>query len=151
MKIETANHLDADELVKMIMSIQQETSYRETMKFDPDRVKESINHLIDFPMGIVFVAKDEDRLVGSLGALAHFHPISGEFGAGELFWWVHPDYRHGHKMAAIPLYLALVKWTRESGGKWLQMTAPYMKDDLGEGYEALGFQKIEIGYQRRIQ
>ncbi len=84
---------------------------------------------------------------GVFAFILYDHYYSGELVAGEMIWWVEPEYR---KMG-MPLELlwAAEKLACEMGAKKMQLTAP--TDEIAAMYGKLkGFEKVETAFQRDI-
>lgn len=82
---------------------------------------------------------------GMIGVQCGAHPMSGEITAGEVFWYVKPDMRHG--LGGL-LMKAAEAWARERGAKRMQMTAP--DDRIGNLYTRRGFKRVETVYQKDL-
>lgn len=95
--------------------------------------------------GVVLVA-EAIAPVGMMALSTYLHPMSGERIATEIVWWMDPDARGGR--AALKLFAAGEAWAREQGAVKLQMIAP--SDKVGQFYERLGFERIEVHYQRSL-
>ncbi len=96
---------------------------------------------------IVNAVTDElDRqIVGMLGLATYQHPMSGEFVAGELFWWVDPAYRGN---VGVRLLNRAENWVKSRGARRLYMIAP--NEDVERLYSRLGYQRVEVSYQKEV-
>lgn len=64
-------------------------------KFNPETCANSLEQLMNNPMGKVIIAVSEDKIVGMIGVYAINSLFSDHIVAEELIWWVDPDYRQG--------------------------------------------------------
>lgn len=110
---------------------------------NPDAIFDMMLSLVDSDQAVVFVAETE-KPIGMLGAHLVYHPMSSEFIATELFWWVEP----GHRGNGIRLMRAFEDWARDKGAQKLHMTAPNEK--TGRVYVSAGFRKLEESYQKDL-
>ncbi len=97
-----------------------------------------INH------GVVFIAEDEQVLLGMIGAAVTPHLMSGELTCGEVFWWVDPKAR-GIGLRLLRLAEA---WGRSQGASLMTLVAP--DADAEKLYERMKFQRVESAWQRPI-
>lgn len=100
--------------------------------------------LLANPDGVWLLAERQGVLVGMLGGLAYRHPMSGEPTAAELCWWVQPEARG----CGLRLLKRFEQWAREKGAVVLQMIAPTAETETL--YQRLGFDRVEVTYQRRL-
>ncbi len=150
--IRQATAADLPTIVDMAQLIHLETPYHLHVTVNHDILLGSMRTLMENPMSLVLMATEDgtDKSIGTIGALCHPSPISGEIGVGELFWYVVPDYRSGFGFASPGLRLlrTLEGWAKEMGAKWMQLTASTA--EMGQVYSALGYTPIEIDYQKRL-
>lgn len=95
----------------------------------------------------VWVAERNGEIFGTLGVLAYIHPMSGEFCAGELFWWLHPE----HRGYGGWLLRRAESWAKAIGCVSLQMIQPEGSSHVGAMYERLDYAPVERMYQKRFQ
>ena len=122
-----------------------ETEYPGAIRFDAERLATLTRSLID-GAGVVFVVEQAGALVGMMALTTYLHPMNGDTIATEIVWWMEPEARGGR--AALKLFAAGEAWARDQGATKFQMIAP--SDQVGAFYERLGFQKIEVHYQRSL-
>ncbi len=106
-----------------------------------------IAHLVTHDDGGLFVVQAEDGLIGMFGIMIYAHPFSGERVAVEAFWWLHPD-RRGY---GVYLLRRAERWAAAHGARRLSMMAPADKPRVAEIYEALGYDRVEITYQKDLR
>lgn len=122
-----------------------DTEYPGAIRFDPPALAALTRSLIDGG-GAVFVVEKDGGLVGMMALTTYVHPMSGDTIATEIVWWMDPEARGGR--AALKLFSAGEAWARSKGATKFQMIAP--SDKVGAFYERLGFERIEVHYQRSL-
>ena len=110
---------------------------------NPDAIFDMMLRLVESDQAVVLVAEAK-KPIGMLGAHLLHHPMSNEFIATELFWWVEPM----HRGNGIKLMRAFEAWAKKKGARKLHMSAPNEK--TGRIYTAAGFRKLEESYQKDI-
>lgn len=99
--------------------------------------------------GVLLVAEDGDTLAGML--CLHIDPatFTPEVIAGELVWWVEPEYRGG--LLSVRLVKAGEAAAKARGATVMRMahlsTSPAQAGDL---YERLGYRPSEVYYSKRL-
>lgn len=142
--IRTATREDVPRIVDMGARF-IDTEYPGAVRFNPEMLAALTTALID-GAGTVLVVEAADELVGMMALQTYVHPMSGDLIATEIVWWMEPEARRG--VTAIRLFIAGEQWAREQGATKLQMIAP--SDKVGQFYERLGFERIEVHYQRSL-
>ena len=91
---------------------------------------------------------DNDKLIGSLGAVLAPHLCSAKLAAVECFWYVLPEYR-GH---GLKLLLEFEKWAIGKGAKLLSMIHMnnLQPESLGKLYDRMGYRAIETNYLKEV-
>jgi GNAT superfamily N-acetyltransferase len=133
---------DIPRLVEMGQRFRAESSYNEYLSDNPEKMAELGTTLIAH--NGILVSQRNDKLVGMLGIVLHSHFISGERMAGEVFWWVEPEYRG----EGIKLVSETEKRARMAGAKHIQMVAP--NDQVGNVYRRMGYQFVESTFQKAL-
>lgn len=140
--IRTALESDIPRMVEMGMRFRNETSYAQYLAGNAEKQTE---------LGKTLIAKDglivserNGQLVGMLGFIIHYHFISGEKVAGEVFWWVEPE----HRGDGLRLLREAEKRARAAGAKYMHMIAP--TDQVATVYKRLGYEFVEATYQRSL-
>jgi GNAT superfamily N-acetyltransferase len=118
-------------------------------KFDLDRFCTFWKNMIEKEMGIIFVAMEDEEIIGAIGAMIHEDPYSDEKIVHEFFWFVRPDHRG---TAGIRLYKQLEKWAREKGANIIRMVhlMDSMPEKLSRFYGAMGFAAVETVYSKDL-
>lgn len=120
--------------------------YPAALTFNADAIATLARQLMDGGGG-AFVNETSDGLVnGMIGLIVIQQPMSGEFIATELAWWIDPAARGGK--AGLALLARAEAWAKAKGATRLQMIAP--SDKVCRVYEKLGFQRVEVAYMRAI-
>jgi GNAT superfamily N-acetyltransferase len=92
----------------------------------------------------LLLSERNGQIIGMLGFIIHDHFISGEKVAGEVFWWVEPEYRGG----GLRLLREMEKRARAAGCKCMHMISPDPRvDNL---YRCLGYEYVEATYQKAL-
>jgi len=99
-------------------------------------------------LGVIFVADDAGLLVGMIAVARLPHPVTGDFYADELVWWVEPDYRRGS--LGPRLIRRAETWARDHDLTLIQMVAP-IGTDVGAFYLACGYVPVETAYQKTLE
>jgi hypothetical protein len=133
---------DVPQIVEMGLRFLRSTVYRDRLAESPVSMERIAMQLIG-GAGALLVAERGGLLVGMIGVLLFEHPLSGEWIAGELFWWSEQP------RAGMRLLREAEAWARASGAAALQMIAPTTQ--VERVYQARGFAQIEVAYQKRFE
>ncbi len=79
-----------------------------------------------------------------IGLVLYPHHLSGEWTAGEVFWWVEPEARG----EGLQLMKQAEAWARGRGAAAIQMIAP--STQVGVIYRRYGYAPIETTYSKRL-
>lgn len=134
---------DVPALVEMGKRFLRESPYHAFLAENPARMYELIAGLIEGSGGVL-VSSMGDKITGMLGYILHNHFISGEPMAGEVFWWVEPEYRG----QGIRLLHAVEAAAHKAGATKIQMIAP--NERVGALYARLGYSPVETTFQRTL-
>jgi len=121
------------------------TEYPQAIRFNPQGIAALAQALIA-GAGVVFLADDFSGTVGMMALTTYAQPMSQELVATEVVWWMEPEARGGR--AAMKLLKAGEAWARAQGATRFQMIAP--SEDVCRFYERVGFERIEVHYQRTL-
>jgi RimJ/RimL family protein N-acetyltransferase len=110
---------------------------------DPAQLRTCLEMLLTAPTGRLFVLERDGVAAGMLGMMVFVHPITGEWTASELFWWVNPEARG---RGGLQLLHAAEEWATAQGASRLLMIAP--DDRVGQLYARLGYRRLEATYER---
>ena len=116
-----------------------ESSYSKYLSENPERMAQLAAHLI--AKDGLLLAELEGAIIGMIGWILHSHFISGEWVAGEVFWWMEPEHR-GH---GLKLLDAVKQSARARGAKYLHMIAP--SERIERLYRHLGYEFVESTWQ----
>lgn len=139
-----ANADDIPHLVSMALRFIENSEYHKRFAKNPASIESLISRLIEGNEGLLRISERNGVITGMIGACAYLHPWSGEWIAGELFWWVEPQHR-GH---GIRLLRQAEQWADDKGCVRFQMIAP--NDRVASVYKALGYSKLEECYQKDL-
>jgi GNAT superfamily N-acetyltransferase len=121
-----------------------ETVYRGRVAVNPAQLASLGAGLLAGDAGTIFVAEVAGDVVGMIGLLAFQHPMAGELTVSELFWWVEPE----HRGRGVRLLKRAEQWAHEIGAVKLFMIAPTA--EVARLYERLGFEYLEMAYQKAV-
>lgn len=144
--IRMASASDADRVIEMGSRSIAIGPYKNDLKDAPDVTMRLYRLLIDNPMARIIVSEEEGKVTGILALLLFNHYYSGELTAGEIIWYVEPEYRQSP--TALELYWKACQLAKEAGATRMQMTAP--DPAVGQAYVRLGFHEVETTYQRDL-
>lgn len=113
---------------------------------DRPEVTRQLTEAIISEKGRVLLWEEGSEVVGLLAFIVFPHYFTGELTAGELMWYVEPEFRAGG--SAMRLFWAAEEMARELGAKKLQFTAP--NEAVGAIYKRFGFQQIEVMFQKAL-
>jgi len=143
--IRPATQVDIPRIVEMGMRQIEEGAYNDQCR-NPEQTKNLLHALLEKQATHLLLYEENGQSVGMLGMMIAPHFYTGEITAHELTWYVEPEYRHS--FAAISLLRAAERIARTEGAKRIQFTAP--TDDVAKAYEALGYHKLEVTYEKVI-
>lgn len=127
-----------------------EGPYRNQISDNPDETGKFALQVMQ--QGKILVAEEDSQLIGLLAFIVFPHYFSGELTAGEVMWYVEPEYRQAEsfgKSVALELLDRAEGMARESGAMRMQLTAP--TDAVGILYKRRGYKQIEVSYQKELQ
>lgn len=133
---------DIDRIVEMGSRSLREGPYRDEVGDSPKTTAALCQQVLE--SGKILVAEEDGNVIGVLGFIVFPHYFSGERTAGELIWYVEPEYRQS--FTALALLRKAQSLAREMGAKRMQFTAP--TEEVGKAYESLGYHKVEVTYQK---
>lgn len=88
-----------------------------------------------------------EHVVGVFAFFIHPGLYTGKPTAGELIWYVAPEYRKGG--VALRLLAEAEKQAKEMGAQYMTLTAP--TEDVGRLYGRCGgYRQVEVAFQRRL-
>lgn len=138
---------DVPRLQAMFTQFVATTQYRKYVGNDPAYASQQIARLVEMDDGAVFVSECDGSVVGMLGLLVFAHPWSGARVGTEAFWWLDPL----HRGYGVYLLRRGLRWLKERGAESLTMMAPVDKPRVAEIYERLGFERVEVIYQKAMR
>ena len=141
-----ATGADVPQLQTMFETFVASTQYARYVGHDPAYSTGLIERLIANRDGVIFAAVRNERVIGMLGLILFQHPMSGERVASEVFWWLDPAQRGYGGF----LLRRGEKWARVHGARRLSLMAPADKPRVGEIYTALGYEQVEVTYQKDL-
>jgi GNAT superfamily N-acetyltransferase len=121
-----------------------EGPYRDQLADNPEESAKLALSVMNIPNGKILLAEESGQVIGLLGFIIYPHYFSGEITAGEIMWYVEPEFRKS--FTALALLRKAESMARAAGAKRMQFTAP--SDEVGDAYKALGYQRLEVSYQK---
>jgi len=99
--------------------------------------------------GRIFLAEENEEIVGFLGALLYPDVNDGDLIGTELFWFVEKEHRG---RCGMRLFDAFEKWAIEAGAKRLIMShlSTLAPDKLKKIYKRLGYRKADVSYVKEV-
>ncbi len=143
--IREATMADVPTLVLLGHEFLTTTGYHTILSDNPAQMEAMATQLVMEDTGVVYVSDHAGTLTGMLGMVIFRHHLSAEPTAGEVFWYVAPDARGD----GLRLVREAERWARAHGATKMQMVAPN-GTDVGKLYARLGFDAIEIAYQKDL-
>lgn len=146
--IREATEQDIPRIVEMGSRSLMEGPYKGLVGDNPAQSAELALQVIKTQSGRVLVAEEDGVLVGLFAFIVFPHYFSGEITAGEVMWYVEPEYRHS--FTALALVRRGESMARSLGAKKMQLTAPARAPEVGIAYVSLGYDAIETSYQKAL-
>jgi len=140
--IRLATQEDIPRLVKMGQRFRNESTYGKYLAENPEKMAELGKRLIEVD-GLILAERGE-MIIGMLGFILHRHFISGELVAGEVFWWVEPEFR-GEGLA---LMMDAERRAKLAGAQYMHMIAP--NESVEAIYKIRGYERVESTWQRNL-
>lgn len=138
---------DVPRLQAMFAEFVRSTQYARYVGNDPEYSSGLLERLIANDDGAIFVAERNGLVIGMLGLYVFQHPMSGRFVATEAFWWLDP----AHRGSGVFLLRRGERWARAKGAHTLSLMAPADKPRVAEIYEAIGYERVEITFQKNLE
>jgi len=145
MPIREAVEADIPRIVEMGSRSLREGPYKDELD-NPERTAETALKVIREARGKILLAEEQGKVTGLLGFIIYSHFFTGKNTAIELMWYVEPEFRQ--TWTAIMLLRAAQRIAKDMGALKMQFTAP--TEEVGRAYEALGYSKLEVAYQRTL-
>lgn len=145
-KIRPATLRDIGPMVNMGMNFHAASRYAKLINANRKTIEKTLMAMLCADSHQIMVADIDGTLVGMLGLCTYPHPVSGEFTAAELFWWVEPEHRGTN---GLRLLKKAESWAIRQGVTTLQMIAP--TTEVEKLYDRLGYQRVEVNYQKRLE
>lgn len=121
--------------------------YADKLADMPEITTKLAEKLLTMANARIVVGEEDGAIQGIFAFILFDHYYSGEPVAGEMIWFVEPDYRKTGM--ALPLLWEAEKLASQMGAQKMQLTAP--TDEIAAMYGKLkGFQKVETAFQRDI-
>lgn len=111
----------------------------------------SLQKLIQSPNVVYFLAIEDNKIIGSIGGAVIPYFFSTRKKAGDLGFYVEPEYRGSR--AAIKLVNALESWAKEKGVEdlYLGQTTGVDVDKTRDFYERLGYKVVGVNTIKHLK
>jgi GNAT superfamily N-acetyltransferase len=111
----------------------------------------SLQKLIQSPNVVYFLAIEDNKIIGSIGGAVIPYFFSTRKKAGDLGFYVEPEYRGSR--AAIKLVNALESWAKEKGIEdlYLGQTTGVDVDKTQDFYERLGYKVVGVNTIKHLK
>jgi len=135
--IQTLTNDEFDEFYSLVEFMVKEAEFKDA---EPDR--QMIWNMCQSPDGVVFLAKNEGKLVGFLAALKQRYFFSPKERVTDMGFYVLPDYRG--TTAALRLILAVEDWAKKHGisDVYMGQTTAVDMDRTLKFYNHLGYRTV---------
>jgi GNAT superfamily N-acetyltransferase len=147
--IRTATHDDAFACAEMGMPFVEYTEYGSFLKPTIEELEQVVHRMIDG--GVVFIAKDGDKMAGMMiAAMTSFWITPSTKVAAEFAWWVNKEYRGGR--AGLKLLHAFEEWAKENGASVVVLSDLVINGDepLKNLVGKLGYTLTERTHVKRV-
>lgn len=138
---------DVPRLQAMFAEFVRSTQYAHYVGNDPAYSTGLLERLITHEDAVILVADREGVPIGMLGLMVFQHPMSGARVATEAFWWLDP----AHQGYGVYLLRRGERWAAAKGATKLSMMAPADKPRVAEIYAAVGYDAVEITFQKDLR
>lgn len=140
--IRNATEADIPRLVEMGCRFRQESSYAKVLTENPEQMAK-LGRILLASDGLI-LSEREGKITGMMGFIVHDHFLSGERVAGEVFWWVEPEYRGD----GLRLLKEAERRAKLAGASQMQMIAPTEQVEMV--YLRFGYHYVEATYQKTL-
>jgi len=142
--IREAIETDIPRIVEMGTRSLREGPYKDLVGDNPEQTAKLALDVLT--KGMILVAEQDEKLIGLLAFIVFPHYFSGELTAGEVMWYVEPEFRSS--FTALQLLRGAERMARSFGAKYMQFTAPTA--EVGRAYEALNYKQVEVSFQKAL-
>lgn len=146
MQVRQAKIQDRDEFVRLANLFLTESSY--PIKMNLMKLMTSFLRAIELDEIVLFVAEDNNKLVGMLVGVVNESLFSNDKIASELAWFVEKEYR-GTSMA-LRLLAEFEKWAKLQDCSFIAMIDLHRVNDLENMYNKLGYELAEKTYMKKV-
>jgi len=144
--IRAATHADIPAIVALGRAFLETSPYQAWLEENPDQLAAMTTVLLESPAGHVVVADVGEAVVGFLALVVVPHDLSAALTAKEVCWYVRPETRG----VGLRLLRAAERWARAQGARTVQMIAPRKAPRVEALYVALGYEPVEVVFQRTL-
>lgn len=142
--IREAVEADIPRITEMGSRSLREGAYKDLVADKPEQTGKLALEVMQ--KGFILVSEEDGKLTGLLAFIIFPHYFSAELTAGEVMWYVEPEYRKS--FTAVCLLRAAERMARGFGAKYMQFTAPTA--DVGKAYEAMHYKQVEVSFQKAL-
>jgi GNAT superfamily N-acetyltransferase len=117
-------------------------------KMDPKKVQRVIEASFETPAMEIFVAEEDNEIVGFLVAFLSVTMFSDDIVASELAWFVSKEHRNAR--TAFKLLDSLEDWGKAMGAKSIVMADIQGLQSLSPLYKRRGYSMAEVTYRKPV-
>lgn len=149
--IREAQASDIERVLEMGHRFLREGPYSREISSNMETTSHLAHAILSNPLAKILVNDENGNLTGLMVFIVYDHYFSGEKTAGEVIWYVEPEYRN--TFTGIALLRAAQRMAREMGATTMQFTAPATlgsDERIPKMYEMLGYHPVETTYARKL-
>ena len=139
---------DLDQLVELSRRFLNASPYSAFTTVNESRVRNMLLGVLEF--GGLFVAVEDERIVGAIAGQILTQWYDSTPVAAELGWWVEPELRG--RPSAIGLLRAFERWGAERGAVGVVLSDLLVAGEApaGELFERLGYEVVERSHFKKL-
>lgn len=145
--IQEATLEDLERLTPLCKEFFSKTAFDALTEWDDSQAKEGLTIMIESDTACVFVAKDGDKIIGTISGYVSPIWFSNDIMGQEVFWYVDPEYRG---KVGTKLLNALEFNLKEKGATIINMVHLCNGMDLTRFFYKKGYRKSEEAFIKRV-
>lgn len=149
-KISKATKFDIKEIVDLGEIMHQEGAYK-WLPYSKSKLTQLANHLIDKDTGVIYVARQDDKIIGMFVCYVTKYFFCDELLANDLLLYVHPEHRH-FAMLPIKLVKKGLEWAKAKGAREFcpASSVAIASDKVEKLYNFMKFDTVGHIFKRRL-
>ena len=139
---------DLDQVIEMGRASHKESAYK--LPYDPSRVKNLYLNSINNPIYKVFLAVENDKVIGGTAVVVGQYNYSYQHFVTDIVTYVYPEYRGGS--AGIKLYKAVYQWAKEIKATEVHLDYQFSDDSekIERFYKRLGYVPLGKRFKKEV-